>query len=204
MPDLVVEVKFPEWTKDGVMRIPIFVRLRDDKLPVDCIIEKEDSSEISSFISSSSPPPNREDEVKVQFSKLDKVFWPQTKENPSLTKKDLIDYYDKISPYILPYLKDRPLSLLLYPNGIDGQSFFHRNWQGQPTPTYVASVMVYAEAQKRKTTQLVCNNNETLLWLANLGCIEMHPMHSSVMDYEKCQQSHDLNDIGYGLNLPDF
>jgi bifunctional non-homologous end joining protein LigD len=64
--------------------------------------------------------------------------------------------------------------------------------------------MVYAEARKKKTTQLVCNNKETLLWLANLGCIEMHPMHSSVIDYERCQESQDPNDVGCGLNIPDF
>src|SRR5918994_6662950 len=64
--------------------------------------------------------------------------------------------------------------------------------------------MVYAEARKKKTNQLVCNNKETLLWLANLGCIEMHPMHSSVIDYERCQESQDPNDVACGLNIPDF
>jgi bifunctional non-homologous end joining protein LigD len=64
--------------------------------------------------------------------------------------------------------------------------------------------MVYAESRRKKTNQLVCNNKETLLWLVNLGCIEMHPMHSSVIDYEKCQESQDPNDVGCGLNMPDF
>jgi bifunctional non-homologous end joining protein LigD len=204
-PELVAEVKFSEWTKDEIMRIPIFLRLREDKLPQDCIVEKEKELEEIGSLTSLIMPTNTTTIVsKVEFSNLDKVFWPLTKENPTLTKKDLIDYYDSISPYILPYLKDRPLSLLRFPEGIKGQSFFHRNWEGQSRPKYVVSVMVYAEARKMKTNQLVCNNKETLLWLANLGCIEMHPMHSSVIDYEKCQESQDPNDVGCGLNTPDF
>nr|MDQ3852133.1 DNA ligase D [Thermoproteota archaeon] len=203
-PELVAEVKFSEWTKDRIMRIPIFLRLREDKLPLDCIVEKEKGLEEIGSLASSVIPASTTTAAKVEFSKLDKVFWPLTKENPSLTKKDLIDYYDSLSPHILPYLKDRPLSLLRFPEGIEGQSFFHRNWEGQSRPKYVASAMVYAEARKKKTTQLVCNNKETLLWLANLGCIEMHPMHSSVIDYERCQESQDPNDVGCGLNIPDF
>jgi bifunctional non-homologous end joining protein LigD len=203
-PKLVAEIKFNEWTKDGIMRIPIFLRLREDKLPQDCIIEKEKSLEEIGSLASSVMPASTTTAAKVEFSKLDKVFWPPTKENPSLTKKDLIDYYDSLSPDILPYLKDRPLSLLRFPEGIEGQSFFHRNWEGRSRPKYIASAMVYAEARKKKTTQLVCNNKETLLWLANLGCIEMHPMHSSVIDYERCQESQDPNDVGCGLNIPDF
>ena len=205
-PELVAEVKFSEWTKDRIMRIPIFLRLREDKLPQDCIVEKEKGlEEIGSLTSSSSSVmPASTSAAKVEFSKLDKVFWPATKENPPLTKKDLIDYYDSISPHILPYLKDRPLSLLRFPDGIEGQSFFHRNWEGQSRPKYVTSAMVYTEARKKKATQLVCNNKETLLWLANLGCIEMHPMHSSVIDYKRCQESQDPNDVGCGLNIPDF
>ncbi len=202
-PELVAEVKFSEWTKDGIMRIPIFLRLREDKLPQDCIVEKEKGLKEIGSLTSLIMPANTTTTSKVEFSNLDKVFWPPTKENPTLTKKDLIDYYDSISPYILPYLKDRPLSLLRFPEGIKGQSFFHRNWEGQSRPKYVVSATVYAEARKKKTNQLVCNNKETLLWLANLGCIEMHPMHSSVIDYEKCQESQDPNDVGCGLNMPD-
>ncbi|MDQ4067731.1 MAG: non-homologous end-joining DNA ligase, partial [Thermoproteota archaeon] len=133
-PELVAEIKFSEWTKDRIMRIPIFLRLREDKLPQDCIVEKEKGLEEIGSLVPSVMPASTTTVAKVEFSKLDKVFWPQTKENPSLTKKDLIDYYDSLSPHILPYLKDRPLSLLRFPEGIKGQSFFHRNWkasQGQ-------------------------------------------------------------------------
>jgi bifunctional non-homologous end joining protein LigD len=203
-PELVAEVKFSEWTEDRIMRIPIFLRLREDKLPQDCIVEREKGLEEIGSLAPSVMSVNNTTTARTEFSKLDKVFWPPTKENPSLTKKDLIDYYDAVSQNILPYLKDRPLSLLRFPEGIQGPSFFHRNWEGQSRPKYVASAMVYAEARKKKTNQLVCNNKETLLWLANLGCIEMHPMHSSVIDYERCQESQDPNDVGCGLNIPDF
>ena len=62
------------------------------------------------------------------FSNLDKVFWDKTSTHSQLTKKDLIKYYDSISSYLLPHLKDRPLSLSRYPNGIKGESFYHKNW----------------------------------------------------------------------------
>jgi bifunctional non-homologous end joining protein LigD len=203
-PELVAEVKFNEWTKDRIMRIPIFLRLREDKSPQDCIVEKEKGLEEIGSLASSVMPASTTTAARVEFSKLDKIFWPPTKENLSLTKKDLVDYYDSLSSHILPYLKDRPLTLLRFPEGIKGQSFFHRNWEGQPRPKYVTSAMVYAEARRKKTTQLVCNNKETLLWLANLGCIEMHPMYSSVTDYKRCEESQDPNDVGCGLNMPDF
>jgi bifunctional non-homologous end joining protein LigD len=153
-PELIAEVKFSEWTKDEIMRIPIFLRLREDKLPQDCIVEKEKGLEEIGSLASLVIPASTTTAAKVEFSKLDKVFWPPTKENPSLTKKDLIDYYDSLSSHILLYLKDRPLSLLRFPKGIEGQPFFHRNWDGQSRPKYVTSAMIYAEAKKRKLLSL--------------------------------------------------
>lgn len=155
-PDLVAEVKFREWTNDGIMRIPIFVRLREDKLPQDCTKEEEKSlDKIGSLASSSTSlsiaatNPNAD---KIDFTNLDKIFWPQTIEHPPLTKKDLIDYYDCISSYILPYLKDRPLSLLRFPDGILSKSFFHRIWTGPSKPKEVASIMLYEESKRKLLT----------------------------------------------------
>jgi bifunctional non-homologous end joining protein LigD len=86
----------------------------------------------------------------------------------------LIDYYDSISEYILPHLKDRPLSLSRYPDGILGKHFYHKNWNKEK-PEYVETVKVHSENSEAIVNYIVCNNKDTLLWLANLGCIEMHP-----------------------------
>ena len=113
------------------------------------------------------------------FSNLDKVFWDKSENHPQLTKKDLIEYYNKISEYLLPYLKDRPLSLSRYPDGIKGKHFYHKNWDKEK-PDFVQTVKVYSKSKGGIVNYIICNNKDTLLWLANLGCIEMHPWYSRV------------------------
>ncbi|MFL6486997.1 MAG: non-homologous end-joining DNA ligase [Nitrososphaera sp.] len=217
-PELVAEVKFSGWTQDAIMRAPIFLRFRYDKESTECLIKqqaKEIDSEMNvnqvmpqSLSSSSSLPP------KDRFSNLDKVYWPSTTKGlleKQLTKRDLIEYYDKISKYILPHLRDRPLSLKRYPDGIMGKSFYHKNWV-QDTPDYVKTINVFSESKNVVINYLICNNKETLLWLANLGCIEMHSWYSRVHDYGACRKpsasncsvSSSLDDLKCGLDTPDF
>ncbi len=140
---------------------------------------------------------------KESFSNLDKIFWSKTKDHGALTKKDLINYYDRISDYILPYLKDRPLSLSRYPDGASGKHFYHKNWDNEK-PNYVETIKVYSESNNSAINYIVCNNKETLLWLANLGCIEMHPWYSRIRDFDSCKQKQDLDEDKCGLNFPDF
>ena len=110
-----------------------------------------------------------------------------------LTKKDLIEYYDNISSYILPHLEDRPLSLSRYPNGIKGKSFYHKNWNQENKPSFVQTAEIYSESREGNIINyIICNNKETLLWLANLGCIEMHPWYSRIKDFESCQKRDDI------------
>ena len=135
------------------------------------------------------------------FSNLDKVFWDKSENRPKLTKKDLIEYYNKISEYLLPYLRDRPLSSSRYPNGIQGKHFYH-NWDKEK-PDFAQSANIYSKSKEGIINYIICNNKDTLLWLANLGCLEMHHWYSRVnelhayenktVDQEKC-----------GLNTPDF
>ena len=232
-PELVVEVKFDGWTKDKIMRAPIFLRIRDDKKPQECTLEKtvhvdqlsnvkkQNSKELaipssaSSLESSSARPTSeslspdtsitpRPKRIENSFSNLDKVFWPKSRFHPEITKGDLIRYYDKISDYLLPFLKDRPLSLSRYPDGIMGKHFYQKNWNMEK-PEFVDSVKLYSESSRRMTNYLICNNKETLLWLANLGCIEIHPWYSRVVDYEAClKDSTALDEENCGLNHPDF
>ena len=106
-----------------------------------------------------------------RFTHLDKIFWPEE----GLTKGDVIRYYDRIASVILPYLRDRPMVLNRHPDGIRGASFFQKNVDPKNLPRFVESVAIRAESTGRRVHYVVCNNKATLLYLANLGCIEMHP-----------------------------
>jgi bifunctional non-homologous end joining protein LigD len=138
-----------------------------------------------------------------KFSNLGKVYWDKTSEHPEFTKRNLLDYYDKISVHILHYLKDRPISLSRYPDGIKGKHFYHKHWD-QKKPEYVKTVQVYSESRNDNINYLVCNNKETLLWIANLGCIEMHPWYSRVNDFSACKEGSVLVEDKCGLDFPDF
>ena len=217
-PELVAEIKFSNWTSEKIMRAPIFLRFREDKLPKDCIIEEEIEKQTEEIVKQQqeetqkhhnnnlySAPYSSSSSYSSSFSNLDKVFWDKARDQRQLTKKDLIEYYDKISSYILPYLKDRPLSLSRYPDGIKGKSFYHKNWN-QEKPAFVRTVKVYSESREDNIINyLVCNNKETLLWLANLGCIEIHPWYSRINDFNSCNEKEDiLYEEKCGLNFPDF
>lgn len=219
-PELVAEIKFSDWTGEKIMRAPIFLRFREDKLPRDCLIEGERPTEkvLEKPVKKEeqSKKPKEENLVIKQansdsasyyssFSNLDKVFWDKTSTHSQLTKKDLIKYYDSISSHLLPHLKDRPLSLSRYPNGIKGESFYHKNWNQENKPPFVQTVKIYSESREGNIINyIICNNNETLLWLANLGCIEIHPWYSRINDFEMCQKRDDiLYEEKCGLNFPD-
>ena len=118
----------------------------------------------------------------------------------------MIIYYYKISSHILPYLKDRPLSLSRYPDGIKGKSFYHKNWNQENKRPFVQTAKIYSESREGNIINyIICNNKETLLWLVNLGCIEMHPWYSRINDFELCQERNDiLYEEKCGLNFPDF
>jgi bifunctional non-homologous end joining protein LigD len=202
-PVLVVEVKFNEWTKDGIMRTPIFLRFREDKKPTECTIEADNPAKRYSNNSDHEIKEESHSMAEVKISNPNKVYWPKTREHPEFTKKDLINYYEFIAQSILPHLKDRPLSLSRYPNGIYGKSFYHKNWE-QAKPDFVKTAQVHSEQRNDNINYLVCNNKESLLWIANLGCIEMHPWYSRINDFDSCNSSSLLYEEKCGLNFPDF
>jgi bifunctional non-homologous end joining protein LigD len=218
-PELVAEVKFSDWTEEKIMRAPIFLRFREDKTPKDCLVEGEKPTEkvLEEPAIEAKPKMPKEgilfheqassdSTYSSSFSNLDKVFWDKTPTHPQLTKKDLIKYYDSINSYILPYLKDRPLSLSRYPDGIKGKSFYHKNWDQENKPAYVQTARIYSESREgHLINYIVCNNKETLLWLANLGCIEVHPWYSRINNFNLCQERDDiLYEEKCGLNFPDY
>ena len=106
----------------------------------------------------------------IEPSNLDKVFWPDS----GLTKGDLIRYFDAMSGPFLRCVRDRPLTLKRYPDGIDGFSFFQKNTPNY-APKWVPTVTLRAESARRDVSYTLCNSKRVLLWLANQAAIEFHP-----------------------------
>ena len=110
----------------------------------------------------------------VTITNPKKVYWP----DEGFTKGDVIDHYDKIADYILPHLKGRPLSLKRNPNGIKDSGFYHKD-AGENAPSFVDVLKVKSESNGKIIDYIVCNNKATLLYVANLGCIEINPWNST-------------------------
>jgi DNA ligase D len=115
-----------------------------------------------------------------ELTNLHKLYWPDEK----ITKGDLLNYYETIAPFILPYLKNRPLSLKRNPNGILDKGFYHKD-AGDIAPDWMQTAAIYAESTGKTIHYLVCNNVKSLLFIANLGCIEMNPWNSTVNKLDK-------------------
>jgi bifunctional non-homologous end joining protein LigD len=114
------------------------------------------------------------EKAKGAFTNLDKIFWPKE----GYTKGDVIEYYGRVADYILPYLKARPMVLNRTPDGIRGFSFFQKNVNPSTLPPFAKTFSLRAKSTGKMVNYVVCDNQETLLYLANLGCIEMHPWNS--------------------------
>jgi bifunctional non-homologous end joining protein LigD len=191
-PKYVCEVQFTEWTPDGRMRHPIYKGLRIDKKPKEVVKE---------IVASDAPPspgvgnsllriPSashrraaetpREGGAQLQLTNLDKIFWP----DEGYTKGDVIRYYDQMTDIILPYLKDRPENMNRHPNGWQGQHFYQKNITND-VPPFAKLAAIYSESNKETLHYLVCNNKETLLYMANLGCIEINPWSSRTQSLSK-------------------
>lgn len=167
-PRHVVEVHFKEWTNDGRIRQPVFVRWRPDKLPEECVRDPQEAP--AKELRPARPPTPR----------ADKIFWPDA----GYTKGDLVAYYEQVAPWLLPYLRDRPLLLTRYPDGIDGKSFFQKDAPSW-APAHVRRVRLWSEERQAEVSQFVCDDAETLRWLADMGTIPLHVWASRVATLER-------------------
>ncbi|MEJ5961036.1 DNA ligase D [Pedobacter immunditicola] len=193
-PELVCEVAFSEVTSDGVFRHPSFQGMREDKNakevtretpePTAEIVAEEHHEEVIK------PPKaaqrktllNPKDETQVRkvcghelkFTNLSKVYWPEDK----VTKRDMFNFYYQVADFILPYLKDRPMSLNRFPGGIHGSSFYQKDVKDK-APDW-AKTFPYTTSDGEEKEYLVGDDEATLLWMASLGCIEMNPWFSRV------------------------
>jgi len=194
-PELVCEVSFTEMTSDGIMRHPSFEAMRIDKKAKDVtkeipvavkeitskqkrasILKPVGKNERKTFLN-----PTDETQVReinghdIKFTHLHKIYWPKEK----ITKRDMLNYYYQVAPYILPYLKDRLQSMNRHPNGINGESFYFKDVTGT-APEWVETFEYKSPSDNRVRNYLVAKDEASLLYMANLGCVEMNPWHSKV------------------------
>ncbi len=177
-PVLVCEVKYTELTAEGVMRHPSFQGLREDKAAWE--LNNEAAVDTETLIGESAwlDPKAVKAIVPVggqelQFTNLKKPFWPKE----GYTKGDLIRYYHEAAEYLLPYMIDRPQSLNRYPDGIEGPSFYHKN-MGRTKDQWLHTFRRVSESNGEPKDFLICDGEASLLYMVNLGCIEMNPWHS--------------------------
>ncbi|PWT97060.1 MAG: DNA ligase D [Bacteroidetes bacterium] len=195
-PKLVCEVSYTEITRDGIMRHPSFEGMRIDKNANEVHTEKAKSTKeivgkenevenkftrpVTNKSKSTLLNPSEESQVKninghnIHFTNLSKVYWPKEK----YTKRDMLNYYYQVAEYILPYLKNRPQSLNRYPNGINGKSFYQKDITNK-APDWI-KMEPYTTSEGVDKNFLVPTDEASILYMANLGAIEMNPWNSTI------------------------
>jgi bifunctional non-homologous end joining protein LigD len=186
-PEVVCEVKFASWTEDQRLRAPVFLGLRPDVDPTECV--RESTAPMEEKPAAATHPPlfsgKAEEAVltmdgqRLKFTHLNKVFCPAE----GYTKRDLLNYYDAVADLLLPYLRDRPLSLKRYPDGISGGYFFQKDTHDR-VPSWVRVEPIDSDHKKAPTRWVLADNRATLLYLTNLGCIDQNPWMSRVGSLE--------------------
>jgi bifunctional non-homologous end joining protein LigD len=150
-PELVAEVEFREWTEGGQLRAPSYKGLRDDK-PAELVVREDATAAVAEV-----------GRRQVKLSNLDKVLYPEA----GFAKRDVIDYYARIAPTVLPHLEGRALTLKRYPNGVDASFFYEKNAPSH-RPDWVTTARV------GDIDYVVVEDEATLVWLANLADLELH------------------------------
>src|SRR5438093_6098922 len=189
-PKVVAEVKFQNWTDDGFLRAPVFLRFRDDLKP----------KEVRRQLPRKASPPEDDNEIgailrqldnaktsltlgvgahQIRLTHLDRVYWPADPalKQPALTQRHLLRYFAQVSPIMLPHLADRSLTMIRMPDGIHGQRFYQKHWS-QERPAFAETITVFSDHRDESHDYLLCNNLPTLLWLAQSGTLEFHVWHS--------------------------
>ena len=201
-PRLVAEVRYTEWTQAGGVRHPTYLRLRDDVRPEECRRKAPDAEDWPAETDAlqaeagvveaaplaaapataeggprDAPAPTA---PRVRLTNLDKIFWPAE----GYTKGDLIRYYDAIAPVMLPYLRDRPIVLTRYPDGIAGKSFFQKD-APEFAPDWMRTERVYSKDTDRDIDYFVLDDAEMLRYVANMGTIPIHAWNARAPTLER-------------------
>lgn len=174
-PELVCEVKFGEWTKDGRLRAPVFLGLRTDVDPGEVVPEGEEPVRELLLPADAKEAARQVDGRQLKFTNLGKIFYPEQ----GYTKRDILNYYDAVAHLLVPHLAGRPLSLKRYPNGIHEPFFFQKDMP-EHSPEWLRIVPIPSEHRGESIHFVVADDRATLLYLANLGCIDQNPWMSRV------------------------
>jgi bifunctional non-homologous end joining protein LigD len=180
-PKQLCEVSFSEWTPDGLMRHPKYLGLRRDKPAEKVVAEKPQA------LSMAKPA--------IKLTNTDKIFWPELK----LSKGDLLHYYEQVQERMLPFLLNHPQVMLRHPNGYKGSSFFQKDLEHPPAG--ISTAPLFSESTNQTIDYLVCTGWESLLYMVQLGCIEINPWHATVSAIDKpCWVVMDLDpvDVNFG------
>jgi bifunctional non-homologous end joining protein LigD len=195
-PVLVCEAKYREFTPDGVLRHAVFLRFRNDKAPHECerqhwamppgddiseaaVAEGDEGPHSRADAEPPPPPPKAPVQKTIAFSNPKKIYWPAER----YTKGDMIEYYRAVSPWILPYLRNRPAVLTRFPDGIDGKSFYQKD-APDFVPEWIRTVPIWSEETQRDISYFVCDDEESILYVANMGSIPLHIWASRVGSLE--------------------
>ncbi len=166
-PTLVAEIEFAEWTRDGRLRAPVYHGLRDDKPAEEVVVERAPM-----------PTAIRRGSRTLQLSNLDKPFWP----DEGITKGDLLGYYRDVAPALVPHLRNRPFTMKRYPDGWQGKHFFQKN-APKHMPEWIKRAPFPAstrDGERRVIDYPLVNDELALLWMVNMGCIDMNAWASRV------------------------
>ena len=167
-PQLVAQVRFGEWTHDRHLRHPAYLGIRDDKSAAE-VVEERPISEVI-----------RKGKRELKLSNLDKPFWPEE----GITKGDLLAYYQAIAPTLVPHLKGRPFTMRRYPDGAYGKAFFQKDAPSHMPdwiPRFRALVSTREKSRAKKWIEFpVVDDELALLWMVNMGCIDMNSWYSRV------------------------
>lgn len=219
-PKLIAEVKYANKTRDGRLRFPVFLRFREDLMPTPATVKAA---------SAPAKPPEGVDEIErvleqlnsgkkdvtlevggysLKVTNLDRPVWPGEGDHPPGTKRDHLIYLAKTSSFIMPHLKNRPVTLTRYPEGAGGTMFFQKHVE--KAPEFVKRVNVYSRHNKEARDLILCDNLVTLLWFGQMASIELHPWYSRIVtepdahdkgtDFWSNEEAIDAS----VLNYPDF
>lgn len=177
------------WTPEGKLRMPQFVRERPDleltpeptpPSPPPIHMESKDPVEeiLAALNEDKADTKVTVDGHEIKLSSLDKVMWPAEDGFPAFTKRDLIAYYARVSPFFLPHLKDRPLSIVRHPSGIHGPGFFQKHVD--EAPHFVDQVSIWSSHNDSARDWAMCNNLASLIWFGQMLAVEIHPWYSRI------------------------
>src|SRR6266481_3228526 len=197
-PAMVARIKFANWTEDNHLRAPVFLGIRKDRTPEDCTFANARPNETASEPSAPAPsvPPRPQprapesgfeelahgkseslrllmDGRTLALTHLNKIYFPES----GIRKRDLLAYYYRVADHILPFLKDRPLVMRRYPNGIAEKSFFQKE-APESIPGWIQRAKVYSDERGGEMDYIMAQDRASLLFLTNLGCIDHNPWSS--------------------------